>query len=273
MEMLNQQPEEMAALAKVEEELKLLASLPVELDLWRPQNTYFSIEKRVCGSVKERAEKGDGLAKQWIEVFHRRQKGPELLERNTFPALHRQGDDPVSVVGSTSGQENRVTYLMYLSAFGLAKNSIHLTNSYFVPDRETVKALTEASRRGVDVKIVLPAKSDQGPVFYAGRSYYAHLLKFGVKLYERRTSMLHAKTAVVDNVWSTVGSTNMDLWSFLRNDEVNAIILGRDFANKLEALFQNDLENSDPITLEQWKKRPFPERAKEWFWRLWAHWL
>ena len=85
--------------------------------------------------------------------------------------------------------------------------------------------------------------------------------------------MLHAKTAVIDGVWSTVGSTNMDLWSFLRNDEVNAIILGQDFATEMEAMFIKDLEQSDQILLEKWKKRPLGDRLKEWFTRLLAHWL
>jgi cardiolipin synthase len=85
--------------------------------------------------------------------------------------------------------------------------------------------------------------------------------------------MLHAKTAVIDGVWSTVGSTNMDLWSFLRNDEVNAVILGRDFAAEMEAMFEKDIEESHQIHLGQWKKRAFSERAKEWSARLLQYWL
>ena len=142
-----------------------------------------------------------------------------------------------------------------------------------MPDEQTVEALTDAAKRGVDVKIILPGTSDQSLAFYAGRSHYSHLLKSGVKLYERRESMLHAKTAVIDGVWSTVGSTNMDLWSFLRNDEVNAIVLGRDFADKLEAMFQSDLEKSNQLLLEQWEKRPLSSRLKESFGRLFSHWL
>ncbi len=85
--------------------------------------------------------------------------------------------------------------------------------------------------------------------------------------------MLHAKTAVIDGVWSTVGSTNMDLWSFLRNDEVNAIILSRDFANEMEGMFEKDLENSHQIYLEHWKKRQLSQRLREWFSRLLQYWL
>jgi cardiolipin synthase len=202
-----------------------------------------------------------------------REKGPELPRKEYFPVLQKEGKDLVEVVGSAPGQENRITYIMYVSAFIYAQNFIHLTNSYFVPDRQTVKALRDAARRGVDVKVILPGISDESTVFCAGRSHYRHLLKSGVKLYERRGAMLHAKTAVIDGVWSTVGSTNMDLWSFLRNNEVNAVILGRDFAAEMEAMFDKDVEESNQIQLEQWKKRPFSDRAKEWLARLLQYWL
>ena len=192
------------------------------------------------------------LQKLFLDTWAR-EKGPELSQRNYFPTLKREGNDLIEVVGSTPGKENRITYMMYVSAFIYAQNFIHLTNSYFVPDKQTLVALTDAARRGVDVKIILPGTSDEGTVFYAGRSHYAHLLKSGVKLYERRAGMLHAKTAVIDGVWSTVGSTNMDLWSFLRNDEVNAIILGRDFATEMEAMFEKDVTESNQIYLEQWR--------------------
>jgi cardiolipin synthase len=202
-----------------------------------------------------------------------REKGPELSNKNYFPTLKREGNDLVEVVGSIPGQENRITYIMYVSAFIYAENFVHLTNSYFVPDKQTLKALTNAAQRGVDVKIILPGTSDEATVFYAGRSHYTHLLKSGVKLYEHRDAMLHAKTAVIDGVWSTIGSTNMDLWSFLRNDEVNAVILGADFANEMEALFEKYIANSNQIFLEQWKKRPLWGRVKEWLARLLQYWL
>jgi len=202
-----------------------------------------------------------------------REKGPELPKRDYSPTLKKVGKDLVEVVGSTSGEQNRITYIMYVSAFICAENFIHLTNSYFVPDKQTIKALKNAARRGVGVKIILPGTSDEATVFYAGRSHYTRLLKSGIKLYERHNTILHAKTAVIDDVWSTVGSTNMDLWSFLRNDEVNAVILGRDFAVEMEALFEKDIANSNQILLEQWKKRPFGDRMKEWLARLLQYWL
>ena len=158
-----------------------------------------------------------------------REEGPQLTERNFFPHLKEAGDDLVQVIGSSPGENNRLTFIMYVSAINFSENSVHLTNAYFVPDDQTVKALTDAAQHGVDVKLILPKETDSWMALYAGQYHYSNLLKSGVKIYQRRNAMLHAKTAVIDGLWATVGSTNMDFWSFLRGDEVNAIVLSRDF--------------------------------------------
>ncbi len=201
------------------------------------------------------------------------EKGPQLAKRNYFPPLKASGKELVRVIGSRPGQRNRDTYMMYVAAINFAVRSIHLTNPYFVPDEQMLNALTDAAKRGVDVKLLLPANSDSEMAFYAGRSHYSRLLQAGVKLYEHHDTMLHATTAVIDGVWSSVGSTNLDLWSFLRNDEVNAVILGRDFAEQMEAMFSKDLDNSNLIDLQEWKHRPLHERAREWLSRLFGYWL
>lgn len=203
----------------------------------------------------------------------KREKGPKLDESTFFPQLKEVGGDLVQVVGNTPGTENRTTFIMYVSAITFAENSVHLTNSYFVPDKQTLKALTDAAQRGVDVKIILPKETDSPMALYAGRYYYSSLLKNGVKIYLRRNAVLHAKTAVIDGIWATVGSTNMDLWSFLREDEVNAIILSRDFSAAMEKMFRKDLEESEQVTLEKWRKRPLFPRIREWMAHLFAHWL
>jgi cardiolipin synthase len=94
-----------------------------------------------------------------------------------------------------------------------------------------------------------------------------------VKLYERRDVLLHAKTAVIDGVWSTVGSTNMDFWSFSTNDEVNAVILNKEFAAEMEKMFARDIAQSHEIRLEEWEERPVLPRIREWFAHQFAHWL
>ena len=94
-----------------------------------------------------------------------------------------------------------------------------------------------------------------------------------MKLYKRRNALLHAKTLMVDGIWSTVGSTNMDFWSFSTNDEVNAVILSREFAMEMEKMFAGDLAESDQIRWEEWKKRSLRLKIREWFSHLFARWL
>ena len=97
--------------------------------------------------------------------------------------------------------------------------------------------------------------------------------KAGVKIYERRGALLHSKTALIDGVWSCVGSTNLDWRSFLDNDEVNAVVLGREFARQMQAMFASDLDASEAITLEQWEQRSLMLRIKEWGASLWQRLL
>jgi len=201
------------------------------------------------------------------------QKGAKLTERNYFPDLKAEGNALVRAVGSSPGESNRLTFVLYVAAITFSEHSLHLTNAYFVPDDETVEALRDAAGRGVDVKLVLPGNTDVSLTLNAGRHYYSKLLKSGVKIYERRDVLLHAKTAVIDGVWSTVGSTNMDFWSFSSNDEVNAVILSKEFAAEMEKMFAWDLAESDEIRLEEWETRPLINRIQEWFAHLFARWL
>jgi cardiolipin synthase A/B len=202
-----------------------------------------------------------------------KQKGPKLSGQNYFPDLKEEGNALVRVIDSTPGQDNRIPFIVYVSAITFAEHSIHMTNSYFIPDDQIIKALTDAAERGVDVKIILPGITDSQLALYAQRYHYSSLLKSGVKIYEHSTSLLHAKTAVVDKVWSTVGSTNMDFLSLLNNDEVNAVILNHEFAVEMEEMFVRDLENSRQIQCEEWKKRPLLPRIREWFVNLFVRWL
>ena len=201
------------------------------------------------------------------------QAGPKLPERDYFPKLGKEGGDYVMVVSNHPGEYNRLTYIMYYTAFGNAQDYIHLTSSYFIPDKETIKALTDAARRGVDVELVLPNESDVPIAFYAGRSYYTRLLKAGVRIFLRKDTVLHAKTAVIDGVWSPVGSTNMDMWSFAKNNEVNAVIIGTDFAGEMEAMFEQDLSHSKEIRPEDWEKRPLFKKIRDSLANLLKWWL
>jgi cardiolipin synthase len=212
------------------------------------------------------------LQKLFLDTWVK-QKGPELSRRNYFPDLKEVGNALVRVVGSTPGHDNRITFIVYVSAITFAEHAVHLTNAYFIPDDQILDAFTDAARRGVDVKIILPSTSDSSMALYAARYNYSELLKSGVKIYERRNALLHAKTAVIDGVWSTVGSTNLDYWSLSSDDEVNAVILSQEFAIEMEKMFARDLAESDQIQWEEWKNRPVFPRIREWFSHLFSHWM
>ena len=126
-----------------------------------------------------------------------------------------------------------------------------------------MKALEAAARRGVDVHLILPGHTDSWLAFNAGRSFYEDLLEAGVKIHERNVRLLHAKTATVDGVWSTVGSTNLDWRSLAYNDELNVVVLGTEFARQLDALFAKDVGDSTEITVESWRNRSLQARIQE----------
>ena len=202
-----------------------------------------------------------------------KQKGEPLAQLRYFPELKPVGKDVVRAIGSSPDDEYSLIYVTLISAIRSAESTVYLTNAYFVPDPQFLATLKDAARRGVDVKLILPSKTDSGLVFHAGRARYTELLEAGVKIYERRGGLLHTKAAVIDGVWSTVGSTNLDWRSFLHNDEVNAAILGAGFGAQMHAMFEADLAQSDQVTLEAWQRRSLANRLKESASRLWEYWL
>ena len=227
---------------------------------WRDTNV------RIDGPAVEQ------LQRLFLETWSK-QGGEPLPQRNWFPTPRRQGPHPVRVIASGPGDEVPAIYVALLSALAQAEKSIHITMAYFVPDSQTIDVLKAASARGVDVTLVLPSFTDFWAVFHAGRSHYADLLDAGVKIYERQEALLHAKTIVVDGVWSTVGSSNLDWRSFLHNGELNAVVLGWDFGRQMEAMFQDDLRGSARIDREAWARRPLDVRMKEVVGRMWEYWL
>ena len=192
-----------------------------------------------------------------------KQKGEPLESSDYLPEVKASGRDIVRAIGSTPDDHESLIYLTLMSAITHAESAVHITVAYFAPDPQLLQALIDAAGRGVDVALVLPSVSDSAAVFHLGRSYYTGRLEGGVKIYERRGPVMHAKTVCIDGVWSTVGSTNLDYRSFLLNDEINAVILGRGFATQMEAMFADDISQSDPILLEQWQKRSMVLKLKE----------
>lgn len=213
------------------------------------------------------------LQKLFIATWNA-QKGPALGdERRYFPKLAERGADVVHAIAGSPDEPYSMIYATLISAIQSAQKEVLLANAYFVPDPQTLKALTDAAARGVNVTLILPSVSDSQLVLNAGRSHYGELLRHGVRIYERQAAMLHAKTAVIDGVWSTVGSTNLDWRSFLHNQELNAVVLGDAFGQRMRAAFERDLAASSPVTLADWQDRSLADRLKQSFGRLWQYWL
>ena len=212
------------------------------------------------------------LQKLFLATWEK-QKGAPLPEKNYFPPPERSGPHLVRAIGSSPDDAFSLIYVTLLSAISSAEVSINITNAYFAPDPQLLDALEAAARRGVSVTLILPSQTDSWLVFHAGRNYYEWLLRAGIKIHERRGVVLHSKTALIDGVWATIGSTNLDWRSFLHNYELNAVVLGPDFGKQVQAMFDKDLAASDAITLEAWQRRALDLRVKEWFARVWEYWL
>ncbi len=227
---------------------------------WR--DTHLRIEGPVVGE----------LQKLFMGTWEKQRANPLAL-KDYFPELSPHGNDMVRAIGSTPDDAYSLMYLTLISAIGNAVREVYLTNAYFVPDPQLLKALVVAAGRGVDVRLILPGHTDSEIVFHAGRSHYSGLLEGGVKLYERGGALLHSKTAVIDGVWSTVGSTNLDWRSFLDNDEINAVVIGREFGDRMRAAFAADMAASEAIDLARWEQRSLLLRIKEWTARLWGRLL
>ncbi len=184
--------------------------------------------------------------KLFIQTWDK-QHGKPLAQKDYFPVVAPQGKEIVRAIGSTPDDPYSLIYVPLISAITNAGKHVYITTAYFVPDPQLLKALLDAAGRGVDVRLILPSHSDSTSAFYAGRSHYSKLLEGGVKVYERRGALLHVKTAIVDGVWSCVGSSNLDWRSALDNDEIDAVILGREFAQQLQAAYAGDIAASDAI--------------------------
>jgi cardiolipin synthase len=200
------------------------------------------------------------------------QKSPDLPDSNFFPPLIEAGDKLVRVLASEPGGDHEI-FKAYILAIQEAKQTVHITSAYFVPDAQILQALSDAAHRGVDVKIILPGVTDSSLLFHAAKSFYSEMLASGIKIYQLQIAVLHAKTAVIDKVWATVGSTNIDTRSFLHNSEINVVVFGEEFGITMENAFIDDLRDSVEITSEKWEQRSFSDRLKEWTARRLEYWL
>ena len=182
------------------------------------------------------------------------------------------GERVVQVLAVDPGDHAHRVYRSMMAAIDAAQRSVHLTMAYFAPGADMVQALCDAARRGVAVVLVLPGRTDFQWVLHAARANYQQMLDAGVQIHELHTALLHAKTAVIDGVYATVGSSNLDWRSLADNNELNVVVLGDDFGQTMEAQFQIDLGHAQRITPSQWRARGVGQRSLEqigrWFERL-----
>ncbi|AXQ28102.1 cardiolipin synthase B [Solimonas sp. K1W22B-7] len=239
---------------------------------WR--DTQVSIEGPVVAEFQRQ------FLRWWGELGGKVEDPPQAL----FPPIRRRGDQMVRVVvdqgqdlldnlmapadgawdalRGRKADESRI-YASYITAIGKARQRVWITQAYFAPNEAFVAALEDAAKRGVDVRLMMPGESDVNLMMHAARSHYQRLLDAGIHLYEYQDTVLHAKTAVIDGAWSTVGSANLDYRSFILNDEANAVVIGRDFGWQMEQMFEQDMKSARAIDPRAWGERPWTQRLKE----------
>jgi cardiolipin synthase A/B len=191
-------------------------------------------------------------------------RGELLTGLDYFPAVDRAGDQVTQVIKSSPSEGSSTVKLLYIISIVSATKSIYISNAYFVPDRDTIRALEGAVRRGVDVRVIVPGEETDVPIVrQASRVHYEWLLRRGIRIFEYQPTMMHAKTMVADGMWTTIGSSNFDDRSFRLNDEVNVNVYDAGTARQMEEIFFEDLARSREITLRKWFKRGTLDRLKE----------
>jgi cardiolipin synthase A/B len=195
-------------------------------------------------------------AENWLECCGEILTGPEY-----FPELDTVGDATAFVVKSSPSDRatsSRVTFQLLMEG---ADHHVRISTPYFLPDRALRRALVAVAKRGVTLTVVVPGtRTDQRWVRLASRRMWGTLLEAGVRIFEYRGTMMHAKVLVVDGLWSVLGTTNMDNRSFEHNDEVNVAICDADVATRLLADYQRDMLDSEEVTLDRWRRRPLWEK-------------
>ncbi len=220
-------------------------------DHWR--DSHFKVEGPVVAQMQ------GVFMDNWIKA-----SGEVLHDERYFPAIERKGSGAAQVFSSPPSGGSASMHLMYLLAITAASRSIDLASAYFVPDRLTRAALVDAVKRGVRVRIITPGPIiDAQTVRSASRADWGPLLAAGVQIHEYQPTMYHCKVLLVDELLVSVGSTNFDNRSFRLNDEANLNIYDEAFAKAQTAVFEADLKQSKPVTLEAWRARPLREKAME----------
>jgi cardiolipin synthase len=186
-----------------------------------------------------------------------------LPSADYFPPQRARGVQHVGVAATDAGHRRNPHYRALLGAIETARSRVLMTTAYLAPPRRLLHALLRAAERGVRVELLLPGKSDSWAALHAGRSHFSRLLRAGVHIHERHDTTLHAKACVVDGMWASIGSSNLDWRSVLHNAEANLVLLDEAFAAELEGVFRAGVRLARRIDDERWQRRSRWSRCKE----------
>jgi cardiolipin synthase len=223
-------------------------------DQWRESNVRF--EGPTVGALQA------AFAAGWAEATGELLTGDMFFPKSSFADIGDMQAGLMHAIPSTGSTP--AERFLALSIAG-ARRTLYISNSYFVPGENFMNLLLAAARRGVDVRVLtVSKKTDVKTTWYAGRTYYEKLLAGGVKIYEYQPTMMHAKTMVVDGIWSDIGSMNFDNRSLSFNNESLLVALDRNVGAQMDSIFIDDLTRSTEMKLDEFRKRPLSEKILEW---------
>jgi cardiolipin synthase A/B len=186
--------------------------------------------------------------------------GKSLLREDYFPPQEVAGDAIVHVISSGPDDPSKALHATLFQAIVTAREKVWITTPYFIPDGAMLAALVASARRGVDVRLLLPERSDHPLVDRAGESFLPELLEAGARVYRYEAGMLHSKLVAIDGHWGILGSANMDIRSFRLDFEVNLVLLSPGGVQELEAAFLSELVQSRPFRLSEATGAPLHRR-------------
>lgn len=194
------------------------------------------------------------------------------IGQNLFPDNKSESQEPVAIQMAASGPDTDWANIMeaLFCAITAARKRVYITSPYYMPNDAIFTALKTAARSGVDVRVILPYESDSWAAQYASDSYIEESLESGIRIFRYRKGFMHAKTMLVDDLLSTIGTANLDYRSFALNFEITALIYNAAINDQMAGIFENDLEDCEEVALDRWKERGLRRKLKESFSRLWA---
>lgn len=202
------------------------------------------------------------VVEEMAEAFERIWSHVTLGGKRSFPKPMSRSRD-FSFLTNSPRLRERFIYRALIDAIRRAESHIYLTSPYFIPDPKFFRVLRRASRRGVDVRLLVSGPSDHPFVDIASHSYYERAFRAGIRIFRYEGRRLHAKTAAVDGRWATVGTTNLDNLSLLFNYEGNIVTTNPEMVSEISEQFAEDLEHSHEVLLREWRRRPMLQKFLE----------